>query len=175
MNRIVKSVPKISMIKVLSKEDMFVVESLAAGIWREHYTPMIGAAQVDYMIKKFQSREAISHQIEKEGYRYYLIKNCDGDWVGYVGLILRDDEIFLSKLYVDSKERGRGYGRGAMEFIEKIARESGLSRITLTVNKGNKNSIGAYKKFGFVVAEDIVTDIGEGFVMDDYRMEKVVS
>ena len=42
----------------------------------------------------------------------------------------------------------------------------------LTVNKGNTDSIAVYLKSGFVVREEAVFDIGSGYVMDDYVMEK---
>ena len=44
--------------------------------------------------------------------------------------------------------------------------------IYLTVNKQNLISISVYEKLGFLRARDLVTDIGSGFVMDDYVMEK---
>ena len=42
----------------------------------------------------------------------------------------------------------------------------------LTVNKYNSSSIEVYKKRGFEITDAAVTDIGSGFVMDDYIMEK---
>ena len=44
-------------------------------------------------------------------------------------------------------------------------------RLQLRVNKANATAIRAYQRFGFAIIEDICTDIGSGFVMDDYRME----
>ena len=41
----------------------------------------------------------------------------------------------------------------------------------LTVNKGNELAIRAYEGTGFETIDAVVTDIGEGFVMDDYIME----
>ena len=70
--------------------------------------------------------------------------------------------------------RGKGYGRRALQFAEALAREQGLGRIRLTVNKNNRNSIRAYERFGFTIAGPVVQDIGSGFVMDDYVMIKVV-
>jgi hypothetical protein len=29
-----------------------------------------------------------------------------------------------------------------------------------------------YEKVGFVISDSVVKDIGEGFIMDDYQMEK---
>ena len=39
------------------------IEALAEEIWSEHFTPIIGKAQVDYMLGKFQSKQAICEQI----------------------------------------------------------------------------------------------------------------
>ena len=158
--------------KVSAEAQIETVARLAFEIWNQHFVPIIGQAQVDYMVEKFQSKRAISEQIES-GYSYYLLKG-DDDYVGYTGICAKDDELFLSKLYVRESKRGRGYGRKALEFIEKLAAEQGLTRITLTVNKNNTDTINAYKKLGFKNLGSLVQDIGGGFVMDDYEMEKVL-
>ena len=82
-----------------------------------------------------------------------------------------DGSLFLSKLYLLSDARGGGTGRVCMEFIEQLARRRGLNLLWLTVNKGNP-AVKAYERLGFRIAADLVMDIGGGFVMDDYRMEK---
>ena len=66
-------------------------------------------------------------------------------------------------------------GRQALEFVEHIAKQNKLPKLTLTVNKGNAGSINVYLKAGFVKKEEVVTDIGGGFFMDDYVMEKAVA
>jgi hypothetical protein len=58
-----------------------------------------------------------------------------------------------------------------MEFIEGLARRRGLDSLWLTVNKGNP-AVQAYQRLGFRITADLVVDIGGGFVMDDFRMEK---
>ncbi len=55
-----------------------------------------------------------------------------------------------------------------------IARKRGLDALYLTVNKNNEMAIRAYKANGFEVIDAVETDIGEGFVMDDYIMERKV-
>lgn len=147
------------------------VASLAATIWREHYTPIIGAAQVEYMLSHFQSAEAIAHQIQAEGYRYYLIE-ASGNTVGYLAVQRRGDVLFISKLYLLRSRRGRGLGREAMTLLESLARSSGCDRLELTVNKHNRGSIAFYEAAGFEKGEGVVMDIGGGFVMDDYVMRK---
>ena len=68
--------------------------------------------------------------------------------------------------------RGRGGGHAASEYITRLARDKGCSRIWLTVNRMNRSAIKAYERCGFSITGEVVADIGEGFVMDDYRMEK---
>jgi GNAT superfamily N-acetyltransferase len=146
---------------------------LADAIWREHYTPIIGPAQVDYMLHHFQSAEAIESQVA-EGMDYFLIESGNIP-VGYLAIEKRGSELFLSKIYLLKEYRGRGLGRDAMSFIVQKARGSGCTRIALTVNKNNSRSIDAYLKMGFRKELPIVMDIGGGFVMDDFRMVRELS
>ena len=155
---------------VKTKDEIISVAELAAEIWPEHYTPIIGKAQVDYMFEKYQTAEAMAEQLG-EGYNYFLIK--EGDTTrGYFSTLLKEDSLFLSKFYVHKSARGKGLGKKAIRYMNKLAIESGKSVISLTVNKHNSNSIEAYKKMGFEIIRPMVTDIGSGYVMDDYYMEK---
>ncbi|HSB33306.1 MAG TPA: GNAT family N-acetyltransferase [Nitrospirota bacterium] len=160
-------------VEVSTEYQIEIVESLAREIWTEHYIPIIGREQVDYMLARFQSRRAIGEQI-RTGIAYFLIKEDDAH-IGYMAVQPKGRELFLSKIYVKSSRRGLGYGRKAVQFAEKVARDLGLDKIVLTVNKNNVNSIKAYEKIGFTNTGSVVQDIGSGFVMDDYRMEKKLS
>ena len=160
--------------KVVNKEDVDKVVSLADEIWREHYTAIIGSAQVDYMLDKFQSARAIKDQIE-EGYLYFLL----GDGAKPIGYFAvqpkrKEGELFLSKFYIRRSSRGRGRGREALSFMEELAKKNSLAKIGLTVNKSNIFAIARYEKMGFKKTASPVTDIGGVFVMDDYRMEKAL-
>ena len=44
----------------------------------------------------------------------------------------------------------------------------------LQVNKRNTKAISSYRKYGFEVRSSTVDDIGGGYVMDDYVMEKLL-
>ena len=150
------------------QSDSQLLATLADTIWREHYIPIIGKPQVDYMLEHFQSREAIATQM-KEGVRYFILE-YDGKPAGYYAFEARADAYFLSKIYVLKDYRGKGLGRAAMQALRARAREAGIPRITLTVNKDNSASIEAYKRMGFRQDKPSIKDIGGGFVMDDYLM-----
>ena len=145
------------------------VADLASTIWNEYYVPIIGQEQVNYMVETFQSAVAIERQIRSENYTYYLIYYL-AEPAGYLSIKKNGNELFLSKIYIVKEKRGTGLGKEGLNFIISKAREVGANAITLTVNKNNINSIKAYEKLGFKNTGSIVTDIGAGFVMDDYTM-----
>lgn len=55
-----------------------------------------------------------------------------------------------------------------------LCRERHLHKIWLTVNRNNSIAIAAYEKMGFTKAYMKKADIGNGFYMDDYIMEKKI-
>ena len=161
---------KISVQEVRGKNDIKKVEQLAYEIWTQHYTPIIGIDQVDYMLENFQSFEAIEKQIS-EGMSYFLLF-FEGEPVGYMASKPQGENMFLSKIYVLSDLRGKGIGSYALNYLETRAKEMGCRNLSLTVNKNNTDSIRAYEKLGFINVRPLQTDIGKGFIMDDYFMKK---
>ncbi|PCI32571.1 MAG: GNAT family N-acetyltransferase [Flavobacteriaceae bacterium] len=149
-----------------------IIANLATIIWTEHYTPIIGEPQVVYMLEKFQSAFAIEDQIEN-GMLYYLLEYKNTP-VGYFSFSKNKEFLFLSKLYILNTARGNGIGSAALSFLEKMAKELHLKKIKLTVNKFNTNSIKAYEKMGFIIIEALIQDIGNGYVMNDYVLEKLI-
>jgi len=160
--------------QVHSTTEIEIIAYLAHKIWNHHYVPFIGQAQVDYMLDKFQDAEAIQHQIEN-GYEYFIIYHQENP-CGYLALVPNMDELtmMISKIYVDSNFRGLNLGSRLLDFSIKEAKERCLKLIWLTVNKDNSNSIEWYQKKGFSVIEKIEIDIGNGFIMDDYKMEMTI-
>ena len=149
------------------EHDYQIIAKLADIIWREYYIPMVGKAQIDYMLEKFQSAKAIGKQ-SNQGYEYYFI-NFNSTPIGYVSIKKEDDSLFLSKIYVLSNYRGKKIGKTALQFVEEKAKVSSLNNITLTVNKNNYNSILVYEKFGFNNLGPAVKDIGNGFIISIIR------
>jgi len=146
---------------------------LADEIWREHYTPIIGVAQVDYMLAKFQSAEQVFSDIRNNGYTYFIAKDTKEDRsAGYCAVVPQDDYLFLSKIYVHRDYRGKGIAWSFLGEIIALCRwEYGFNIIRLTVNKHNAVAIAAYRQIGFTIIDSVKTDIGNGFFMDDYVME----
>jgi len=155
--------------RVQSPAEINIVADLASTIWNEYYVPIIGQEQVNYMVASFQSVEAIEQQIRTEHQEYYLIFHL-AEPSGYISIKPAGNELFLSKFYILKEKRGTGLGKAGLNFITNRAKELEANAITLTVNKNNINSINAYIKLGFKNTGSVVTEIGAGFVMDDYTM-----
>jgi ribosomal protein S18 acetylase RimI-like enzyme len=156
-----------------TNDDIAEVAALAHEIWNDHFPDIIGQGQVDYMLDRFQSKAAIRTQIQDDHYEYYLVGE-PGDREGYFAIVQDADSLQLSKLYLRRAARGRGMGARIVRWLEAESRARGVSRLWLTVNKDNAGSIAFYRSVGFEVESAMVTDIGRGFVMDDYRMVAIV-
>ncbi len=162
------------MVPVTSDAEIEAVAALARETWETHYTPIIGADQVRYMLDTFQSPAAIREQIGK-GYEYYRV--CEGAaCAGYFALVPhpQDGRMMLSKIYILAELQGRGLGRAVLAFAERRCAETGHHTLWLTVNKRNTRSIGFYARMGFEQESAVVSDIGGGFVMDDFILAKRV-
>ena len=87
---------------------------------------------------------------------------------------MKDEDLIMSKIYLLSEFRGKGIGQASMEFFEQRAKEKGVKVVSLTVNKKNNEAVDFYKKFKYEVVDDVLVDIGGGFVLDDYVMQKSI-
>ncbi|PKQ46525.1 GNAT family N-acetyltransferase [Confluentibacter flavum] len=154
-----------------TKSDFECISKLAHEIWHEHYPAIISLEQIAYMLEKFNSVTAIDNQTKTGSQFFYMTYNDVP--VGYAAIKKESDFLFLEKLYILEGYRGKKMATAAIQFMEAFANYLSISKIKLNVNKYNVNSILAYKKMGFVETKSMVTDIGNGFVMDDYEMEKV--
>ncbi|WP_445731677.1 GNAT family N-acetyltransferase [Mariniflexile sp.] len=163
----------ITIVPATNPTDFECIAQLADIIWREHYIPIVGKPQIDYMLDKFQSAKAIAQQVDA-GFEYFLI-SFDETSVSYISIKKEESALFLSKIYVLSSYRGHKIAKTAMAFIEEKAKAYHLKAIRLTVNIHNTIAIKAYEALGFKNKGPLVTDIGNGYIMDDYQMEKKMS
>ena len=151
-------------------EDIEKIAVLANKIWHEHFPALLSDEQIDYMLDKFQSFKAISEAVKNNGYIYYMAYDGD-DFCGYLGFCEEDDNtVFISKIYVRSDKRRCGV---ASAMLAQLRSDIPAARKWyLTVNRFNSGPIEVYKKRGFKKVCEQKTDIGNGFIMDDYIMEK---
>lgn len=153
-----------------SDEKIKELADCAKDIWNEYFVNLISQEQIDYMVEKFQSYPALSKAIKKEGYTYYMAYE-DGRVIGFCGIRIDGERLFLSKLYMRSEYRGKKISSTLLDKAIDFAKVHRLSAIYLTCNKHNTNSLQVYEHKGFHTIDAVQTDIGHGFIMDDYIMQ----
>ena len=164
------------------------ISQLAGVIWRACYPDIISSEQIEYMLARMYSLEKLRDEVRSQGIHFYRLL-ADGQFAGFASIgpvevgtprrgvrtAQRAVPTFkLHKLYLLPELHGRGLGSQLLNHCEAEARRLGARRLILSVNKRNAKAIAAYQRNGFTVAESVVTDIGHGFVMDDFIMAKAL-
>jgi ribosomal protein S18 acetylase RimI-like enzyme len=156
---------------VASKEQLPIVRDLAYRIWPDTYGATHTSAELDYMLSKFYAVDTLEQQMEN-GHVFVLAEDND-IFVGFVAYEFSSEDTNstkIHKLYVLPETQGKGIGKALVDYVRKQAIINKNEMLFLNVNKLNKAK-DFYHRYGFTITKDIVIDIGEGFVMDDYVME----
>lgn len=158
----------------LTRADFDAVAALARRIWLEHYTKIITREQIEYMLGGRFTAANLERYLDAAD-RWMCVLKQDDEAVGYCSYALTDTphELKLEQLYLLPVLHGRGLGRSMLEHVEAHARRLGMTTLMLQVNKHN-NAREVYLRGGFKVREEVVVDIGQGYVMDDYIMTKAI-
>jgi diamine N-acetyltransferase len=157
----------------LTTADFETLTLLAETIWRAHYTPIISSAQIDYMLAGRYTPEQLRQYLDADDHWLTLLR-IDNKAVGYCSYALTENpgEMKFEQIYLLPELHGQGLGKLMLRYIEEQARARGSRMLVLQVNKRNDIAVAFYRKAGFSVREEAVFDIGNGFMMDDYVMEK---
>jgi GNAT superfamily N-acetyltransferase len=156
-----------------SEEHLPALAELAGVIWRACYPGIISPAQIEFMLARMYSPDALREEIRSQNIRFYrlLVAGCFSGFAS-IGPTDAAGVMKLHKLYLLPELHGRGLGSRLLEHCQIEARRLGSRRLILAVNKGNLRAIAAYERNGFIVQQAVTTDIGSGFVMDDFIMGK---
>lgn len=147
--------------------DIPLIRSLADRIWKACFPRFLSPEQIDYMLKWMYDPETLREELAS-GVLWEIVE-LEGRPVGYLSCTLETAErMKLNKLYLLPEFHGRGIGRRLIEHVRETARSRGLRTIYLQVNRANAPALRAYERAGFRTVRTSVTDIGHGFVMDDY-------
>lgn len=163
-----------SVVQIISagEEHLPAIGDLARLIWHECYPGIITREQIDYMLTRMYSVETLKAEL-RSGIHFERLL-IDGGLAGFAsfGPTEQIEAIKLHKLYLHPKRHGHGFGTGLLQHCENEARKLGALQLTLNVNKHNTKAIAMYQRNGFSIADSVVLDIGNGFVMDDYVLSK---
>lgn len=171
MNVIIAHKKMIKLKAAKTKAEWSKINALSHEIWHEYYPAIVTTEQIDYMLEKYHSIEALQKQSE-EGQQFFLIENEEEE-IGYCSISEKNKAVFLHKFYILKSKRGKGIGtevfRQILEFVKKN------KKISLQVNRKNFKSINFYFKQGFTIEYVKDFEIGNGYLMEDFIMTKTLN
>ncbi|MHB8070436.1 MAG: GNAT family N-acetyltransferase [Candidatus Cryosericum sp.] len=125
-----------------------------------HHKEEFMDANVSEELERFMSRnlDTILGNDQSSDYAPYAIMTDEGRMVGFVmvGQKLEEGSYWLAKLMIDTCERRKGYGTGAMRQAIQMLKESpGCKSIQVTYHRDNVAAKAMLDRMGF-------TSVGDG-------------
>lgn len=162
---------------VATEKQIAEIEKAANHVWHNYYRGIMSPEQIDYMLEKFQSKEALREQIVS-GNIYYMIM-ADEKLAGYMCYTVEKNDVFLSRLYIKAEYRRQGLAKKTIAHLEAIFSSPDsdyphVEKIRLNVERKNGFAINVYEHLGFEKVKSADIDIGGGFVCEDYVMERKI-
>jgi len=152
-----------------------VIRAIAMEVWPIAYGAILKEAQLNYMMELMYSEDSLQLQANSKKHHFILAKENDVTlgFASYEFNYSETKKTKIHKIYVLSSQQGNGVGRKLINYIENEAKNHYQNALVLNVNKYNGAQY-FYKKIGFTIDHEEVIAIGNGYVMDDYVMQKLV-
>ncbi|UUC47111.1 GNAT family N-acetyltransferase [Flavobacterium cerinum] len=159
--------------QVTSPQQLEIIRSLAYTIWPDTYGAILSEQQLNYMLDKIYAIPSLQEQ-QQNGQHFVLVEE-DGVYYGFASYQInyKEGKTKLHKIYVLPQTQGKGIGKLLLGYIEQVVVENKNQSLLLNVNRFNK-AIDFYTRQGFEVVGEENIDIGEGYLMEDYIMEKKI-
>lgn len=155
--------------------DLPLIRHLAQQIWPSTFKGILSEQQIDYMLEMMYSLDALKSQIQDKNHIFLLAREKErGHYLGFVSYetgYQGTPTTKIHKIYLLPASQGKGIGRQLLNEVTEAARVAGNTVLSLNVNCHN-TAIRFYKKMGFRHVKSEKIDIGQGYVMDDFVMEK---
>lgn len=159
-------------ISIATVNDIETIQTIAKKTWPVAYGEILSKAQLDYMLDKMYSDDALNDNLVNNGHHFILAKEneiCLG-FASFEHNYLNQKVTRIHKLYILPHIQGKGIGKILVNAVVKFAREKHSFALSLNVNRYNK-AVAFYKKSGFDIISEEDIEIGKGYLMEDYKME----
>ena len=154
-------------------KDIKVIREIAFKTWPVTYGEILSKAQIDYMLDLFYSEETLTDKLANKRHHFFVLKKneiCLG-FASYEHHYLNSNSTRLHKFYLLTEHQGKGMGKLMLDKIVALAKENRSDKLSLNVNRFNKAFV-FYQKMGFEIIAEEDIPIGQGYLMEDYIMEK---
>ena len=160
--------------ELTTPESLQVIRNIAADVWPRTFAEILSPEQISYMMDMMYAPEVMEREL-KDGGHFETVK-INNVPSGYFSWSKYDqsDTAKLHKVYLKHEFHGQGIGSAMLKQAEQKIKAAGFRKVRLNVNKNNSKAIRAYERNNFVNIESVKIDIGNGFFMDDFVMEKTL-
>lgn len=160
-------------VREASAEDIPVIQQLAQETWPTAYGQLLSPGQLAYMLNMMYSTESLRKQMA-DGHRFYIAETGE-KILGFASVSDEGEHTFkLNKLYILPNIQRSGAGSALLDTCISFAKEHQGRRLILQVNRQNP-ARHFYEKHGFSILEEIDLHVGNGFYMNDYVMELLIT
>lgn len=153
-----------------------IIQSIAQQTWPKTFGAILSPEQIQYMLTQMYSISALQEQVQQKHHHFILAK-WKNEYVGYASYELhykKSSQTKIHKLYLLPEAQGKSTGRLLLDEIATQAKKKGDVALSLNVNRYN-SAIQFYEKVGFQKTGEENIDIGNGFLMEDFIFEKIIS
>lgn len=160
-------------IRPISKKDFKTIQEIASKSWETTYRELLSEEQYDYMLDKMYSLDALLIQTDIQNHEFILALE-DKKALGFASYEINYDnkrKTKIHKLYILPDQQKKGVGKLLIDEVTDIAKSHKESIITLNVNRFNK-ALNFYNRIGFEIIGEEDINIGNGYLMEDYILEK---
>ena len=154
-----------------TRKDIPIIQEIAHTTWPITYGAILSTAQLEYMMDLMYSDASLLELFKKKS--LFFLAYEDDSCLGFTNCennYLNKKTTRIHKIYILPKAQGKGVGKLLVEKVIALAKENHSEVVSLNVNKFNK-AVDFYKKMGFEIVTQEDVDIGNGYLMEDYRME----
>jgi len=159
-------------IRKASLEDVGTIQQLAYEIWPVTYGHLMSADRLQYMLQLIYSPDALQNQMQ-ESEHIFLLAEMGSMPVGFASYAATPEAgvYKLHKIYVSTVIQGKGIGKMLLQEVLESVKKLHATALILNVKRDNPAKF-FYEKLGFVITREEDIDIGQGYFMNDYVMEK---
>jgi diamine N-acetyltransferase len=151
--------------------DIPLIRELTFRVWPQTYASILSQHQIDYMLEMMYSENSLKKQMAEDGCEFIIVYE-DGNPVGFASYSEEEPQRWkLNKIYVLRNQQGKGTGKFVINYIIEEIKKQNATSLFLQVNQHN-NAKTFYEKLGFAEVDFINLNIGKGYFMNDYIMEK---
>jgi ribosomal protein S18 acetylase RimI-like enzyme len=162
-------------IEKYTEENFSSVRAIAQEVWPVAYGAILSEAQLAYMMDLMYSIPSLQKQVNEKQHHFIIAKEKQ-EPQGFASFEFNYEGIpttKIHKIYIYTHQQGKGIGKQLINYVANEAKKAQQNSLSLNVNRNN-SALNFYQRLGFTVVNEVDIAIGNGYLMEDYVMEKPI-